>query len=147
MERNVTISNITHEDLVNLFSTATYGSSWLCICKKDNVSDLEKEDDCREDVWAKALLNGRSIEVRDYYAEGSTYGDLPHHVDNDDCECGVYTLTLKDVIKGLEKCASHKEEWVRKCFNDLCDEDSVDLDLPEAECLMQVIVFGEEIYG
>lgn len=147
MERNVTISNITHEDLVNLLSTATYGSSWLCICKKDDVSDLEKEDDCREDVWAKALLNGHSIEVRDYYAEGSTYGDLPHHVDNDDDECGVYTLTLKDVIKGLEKCASHKEKWVRTCFNDLYEEDGYNLDLPEAECLMQVIVFGEEIYG
>lgn len=147
MKRNVTISNITHDDLVNLFSTATYGSSWLCICRKDDVSDLEKEDDCREDVWAKALLNGRSIEVRDYYAEGSTYGDLPHRIDNDDDECGVYTLYLKDFIKGLEKCASHEKYWVRKCFNDLCDEDSVDFDLPEAEYLMQVIVFGDEIYG
>lgn len=56
-----------------------------------------------------------------------------------------YEVSLKDVIEGLQKCfdgESYLEEYVR----DLADNDG-NLDLPEAETLLQVITFGNHIYG
>ena len=63
MKTKTTITELSHEDLVNLLSTATFGSSWLSCCisqaTRDKLKDLP--GDCREDIWANALLNGFPI--------------------------------------------------------------------------------------
>jgi hypothetical protein len=139
------VSGLTHDELVDLFCTATYGSSWLCI-SAENARDLVEDGDCREDVWAKALLNGREIVVTDYYAEGERYGKLPCVIDPLDGDCANYTVTLKDVENGLKKCFNHKDAYIRE-YADYFREGGGNMDLQAAETLMQIIVFGEHIYG
>ena len=86
MKTKTTITELSHEDLVNLLSTATYGSSWLsCTVAKATSDSLDiKEEDCREDVWAKALLAGFPVFLTDHQAEGCTYG--PRGTVNEDDE-------------------------------------------------------------
>ena len=149
MEVKTTITNITHDDLVNLFSTATYGSYYLdCGVPKGfyKGTELEDENDCREDKWAKVLLAGKHIYVYDYYAEDADefYGNLPHHW-SANRECMIYELTLDDIKKAVEKlsCAgTHEKKWVQDWINE-----GNDFDLIEADALMQCIVFGKYIYG
>lgn len=143
MKTKTTIVEITHEDLVDLFSTATYGSSWLIIQARC-CWDLAKDGDCREDVWAKVLLAGKKIVVWDEYAEGVVYGSLSHEIDSDDESVG-YFITLEDIKTGIQKCLDSDTEYLRDCANDLIKGDG-SLDLPEAEAIMQVIMFGEYIY-
>lgn len=85
--------------------------------------------------------------VLDYYSEDEdeAYGNLPHEWDN---KRGAmrYTVTLDDIKKGLLK-ALDNGDWDAKCAFDLISDDSCDLDLTEAENLLQIITFGEAIYG
>lgn len=139
------ITDITHEDLVNLFSTGLYGSYYLD-ADYPNL-DIYEEGECFEDKLAKALLAGHTIEINDMYAEDKDdfYGELPHKWDGS-YGCMRYEITLQDVIKGLEK-AIFDGDYSAKCFNDLCNGDAYNLDLPEAETLMQYIMFGELVYA
>ena len=78
MKTNLTISEITHKDLVNFFSTSLYGSTYL---EADYTNpSLKEEGDCFEDVLAKNLLAGDSVVITDWYAEGEAYGSLFHIV-------------------------------------------------------------------
>lgn len=154
MKTQTIISEITHEDLVNLFSTALYGSSYLSASYKEPVN--EDEDDCYEDVLAKILLNGGRILITDYYAEGCHFGLLPHAMD--ESENVTYSVCLKDIIFGLEQTAhgtfnSQSEDFVederrfaKKAFDSFATE-ACDFDLTYADCLMQIILFNEIIYG
>ena len=148
MKIKTIITEINHDDLVNLFSTATYGSSFFDVTKKKKDyygTELEDENDCREDTWAKILLAGNSVYVLDYYSEEEAYGNLPHKWDE---RRGAmrYTVTLEDIKKGIQK-AIDNGDWDAKCAFDLINDDSCDLDLTEAENLLQIITFGEAIYG
>ena len=148
MKTKTIITEINHEDLVNLFSTATYGSSYFEVVKKKKDyygTELEDENDCREDTWSKILLSGKAVYVLDYYSEEEAYGNLPHEWD-ERREAMKYTVTLEDIKNGLEK-ALDNGGWDEKCARDLIDDNSYNLDLPEAENLLQIITFGEAIYG
>lgn len=152
MKMRIIVDELSREDLVNLLSTATYGSWWLGVSTGD-MSGVEKEEgDCLEDVWAKCLLAGHPIECTDYYAEGEAYGDLPNTTDEE--ENVTYQVTMEDVKNGLQKCydgtfkasGKNEREYLSRCFASLRDE-GPDFDLEMAEALMQVIMFGELIYG
>ena len=150
MKTKTIITEINHDDLVDLFSTATYGSSYFDVVKKKKDyygTELEDANDCREDAWAKILLAGKPVYVLDYYSEDEdeAYGNLPHKWDN---KRGAmkYTVTLEDIKKGLQK-ALDNGGWDADCAFDLINDDSCDLDLTEAENLLQIITFGEAIYG
>ena len=154
MKTQVIISEITHDDLVNLFSTALYGSSYLS-SSYDECAD-EDDDDCYEDVLAKILLSGGKIQITDHYAEGCDYGNLPYEMDEDDNI--TYDVTLEDIKRGLAQAAngtfnSQSEDFVederrfaRKAFDSFLSE-ACDFDLTYADCLMQIILFDEIIYG
>ena len=159
MKTKTIITELTQEDLVNLLCTATYGSDWLSCYAPDRRHIVREEGDCREDIWAKVLLAGDRILCTDYYAEGTSYGTLTHTKDDEDNV--IYTLSLQDIINGLQKCAdgtfSHtnydeadngdtEKSWIAKCFQHF-KEDTGEMDNPEAESLMQIILFGELIYG
>ena len=144
-----TVTDITHDDLVNLLCTATYGSNYfMCAIKKADYygTELENPDDCREDKWAKVLLSCKPIIVRDYYAEDDKdfYGKLPHDYDLNR-ECMNYTVTLDDIKKGLER-IFREGGWGASYVMDLV-EDNGGFDLDEAESVLQRIIFGQEIYG
>lgn len=156
---NVEIIDITHEDLVNLFSTALYGSSYLSAeYDKDFYNSIpanKRVGDCLEDKLADVLLNGGEIYIYDAYSEGEVYNTngvlIKEEYGND--EYAQYTLTLTDIVEGLQRAANgtyktnNDTKFIRQCFNELVDEDCYDLDLTDADALMQVITFNELIYG
>lgn len=149
MKTKTIISDINFEDLVDLFSTALYGSQKFCAYY--NKSDYEKcpdknDGDCYEDKLARILLNGGTVVVFDLYAEmdGDFYGDLPHKW-NEKHEVMGYTLRLKDIEVGIQK-AIDNGGWSAECARDLVNNEDGNLVLPEAEEVMQWILFGESIY-
>ena len=70
-----------------------------------------------------------------------------------DEEYAKYTLTLTDIIEGLQRAANgtyktnNDTKFIRQCFNEFADEDCCDFDLTDADALMQIITFNELIYG
>lgn len=139
MEIKTTIVTISREELVNLFATGLYGSSYLD-ADYDSNPDLA-DCECFEDKLAVSVLAGRSITFRDMYAEGCIYGNLPHAIEDD--EDVVYKVTLEDIKRGLER-AAETCPWAFRAF---VDEDSPDWDYYAGDALLQTIVFGELIYG
>lgn len=165
MKTQTTITELGHDDLVNLFSTALYGSSYLSAdyTIEDKKSVNPSKDDCYEDIIAKILLEGKSVEVTDYYAEGQSYGSLPYWLQDEEDEDAavIYRLTLEDIKRGLERAANGTftittnlgEDYVKgekesalASFNSFATE-SLDFDLVRADILMQIILFDEIIYG
>jgi hypothetical protein len=126
----IDLENITHENLVDLLCTATYGSDWLGIktLKSERFMDEEVEQSvrdgwCIEDKWAHRLLKGGHIVCLDYEDEVR------------------YELTLDDIKKGLIKARDGEaiRDWV-----DFCEEND---DYFTCNNLVQVCMFGEVIYG
>lgn len=149
MKVEIKITDITHDDLVNLLSTAWCGSCWIGL-NYDSIEyfELSQEqkygDNCIEDKMAGLLLAGKSVEIIDAYCmdKDEFYGTLPHRYD----EYGDmrYTVTLEDIKRGLEK--AYQDNYLRECLNNLINDDSYNLDQPQAESLVQCILFGEVIY-
>ena len=156
MKTKTTITELTHDDLVELFSTALTGSSYLGADYEESIEHDEK--DCFEDILANILLHGGCIKVNDYYSEGDVYGELPHELDEEN-ECTTYYVTYDDIKKGLERAAdgtfnAGNDKWTeqtkrsaRASFDSFMNEDACDFDLVRADILMQIILFDEIIYG
>jgi len=151
MKTKTIITEITHDDLVNLFSTACYGSQWLA-CDYDSTTYRELQnssaDDCLEDKLAKLLLAGKTVKFCDYYAEScyDYYGKLPHKWDDVEL-CMVYNVTIDDIKTVLQWALNNGDCYEKKYANDFIDNEGYDLDQPEAEYLCQLIMFGKQIYG
>lgn len=155
MKTKTTITELSHEDLVNLLCTATYGSSWLsCTIARATRDRINIEDgDCREDVWAKALLAGFPVFLTDHQAEGSYYGGHDHGITDEDGSV-TYRITLEDIIAGLQSAldgdfAPNDEDEVElaaRCVLHLRDE-AFDFDATDAEILAQIIMFNSIIYA
>lgn len=120
MKTTTKITGISKDDLENLFITASYGSDWLHV---RNFCD--------------------KYQMCDYYAEDETdfYGELPHEW-NDEDECMVYTITIGDIEKGIAKCI---DMGMNAAWHLIYEPEQ--LDMYEANAIMQVVVFGEEVYG
>lgn len=156
MKTKTTITELTHDDLVELFSTALSGSSYLGADYEESIE--YNEDACFEDILANILLHGGCIKVNDYYSEGDVYGELPHELDEDN-ECTTYFVTYDDIKRGLERAAdgtsnAGNDKWTKQTkrsakvsFDSFMDEDRCDFDLVRADILMQIILFDEIIYG
>ena len=151
MKIKVTITEISHDDLVDLISTAFTYSTFL-VANYDSIEykqlpNADENNDCLEDKMAKLLLAGKSVEFCDRYAEDSSdsHGNLPHMYDNDYGTMD-YTVTLEDIKKGLQK-ALNKGGYSAECAMNLINADDGNLDQPQAEELVQYIMFGESIYG
>jgi hypothetical protein len=137
METKITVTKFDHEDLVNLLSTALYGSSWFGASydKKIYNTLTKTEGDCFEDALADMLLAGHKITITDYYAEGESYSKKCVGFDGEDAN---YEVTLKDFLK----VASTKQGF--KLVEDVLDGDG---DFCTADAFLQRVVFGEEVYG
>jgi hypothetical protein len=157
MKTQVTIKELTKEDLVDLFSTAFYGSNYLSADYEEAIE--YNEEDCYEEIMANILLNGGEIYVTDGYADGCHYGNLKYQF-NEDYDA-TYTLRLEDIIKGLEKAANgtfnlrqdvgadfadRNREFAKRSFEAMAWNIS-EWDMLTADCLMQIILFDEIIYG
>lgn len=121
------------------------GCDWICLDYKD--SDYEsipqdgRDGDCFEDKLADLVLNGRSFEITDYYAEGDLFADDARLDEEDN---GVYTITLDRILKG---CSQTSNRWEKDGYSKLQRilEDGGDYTI--ANALLQIIMFGEVIYG
>lgn len=163
MEATVQITNLTltHEDLVNILSTATYGNNGIkCnVRKSDYINYItdDSDDKCREDIWADVLLNGGKIQIDDIYSgedeldsntdvEKAKYGNLPAHlkkIHNDFFDEDYYVISyevgLNDIIEGIKKSTDN--------YNLAEDVISGNGDMYDAYNLIQEIIFGEIVYG
>lgn len=162
MKTQTTITELTKEDLVNLLSTALYGSNYLSADYEESVE--HDEDDCYEEIMAGILLNGGKILITDGYAEdGEVYGNLPCKVDEDEdgCLTTTYHVTLDDITTGLTRAANgtfntrpdvsaeyvdSNIEFAKRSFNAFAFDER-EWDYNTADCLMQIILFDEIIYG
>ena len=156
MKTQVKITELTKEDLVDLFSTAFYGSNYLSVGYE--AENDEKDGYC-EGTMANVLLNGKSIRVTDRYADGCHYGELPCQL-NEEYDA-VYTLGLEDIIAGLERSANGTFNTRKDVSANFADKNEVfakrsfeafawngrDWDAITADCLMQIILFDEIVYG
>ena len=139
MKTKTIVLEIDHDDLVNLFSTGLDGSNYLDADYESN--DVLADCECFEDKLAQSVLAGRSITFRDMYAEGYAHGELPRVIDDND-EDVIYTVTLEDIKRGLEKAADICP-WAFRAFADYTS----DWDYYAGDALLQIIIFGELIYG
>lgn len=142
MKARLNIIELSQDDLVELLSSSLYGSYWASV-KYDSIEYKQlpnaEENDCIEDKCAKLLLAGKTIEIADRESEEEHYGKLPHKWDEEEYAMN-YTISLKDIKKGINKCFKTNPKAVINLIEqeeDFCDADSI----------LQTIVFGKEIYG
>lgn len=137
MKTKITVTELSHEDLVGLLSTALYGSTWFEADYDSNIynSLKNKEGDCFEDKLADMLLSGNKITIFDHEAEGESYSKKCVGFDG---ESAIYEITLKDFLKT----ASTKRGF--KLVEEVLSGDG---DYWTADAFLQRVIFGEEIYG
>jgi hypothetical protein len=137
MKTQIKVTALEHEELVDLLSTALYGSSWCGADYDRKVYNklAEKHGDCFEDALADMLLAGHKISFTDYYAEGEKYSDKFVKFDGEDA---IYEAELKDFLK----VASTKRGY--QLIEEVLSGEG---DYWTADAFLQRVVFGEEIYG
>lgn len=128
--------NINKEMLIDLFSTSTYGSEWFGIATLKSEQYIDSKFDkeylenrCREERWADRLLNGGHIVLKDYY---------PQIEDGEDVVC---------VKLNLEEFTSRFEKAKVICPTEYAQFINEEYDHYTCNNLMQVVMFGEVIYG
>lgn len=144
MKTRITVTELSHEDLVNILSTALYECNYLdAVYDRDmwkQIPEDKKEGNCYEDHLADMLLNGHYIAIIDFYAEGQIYGKRKHPMPASvDGEKNVtYCLALQDL---LWACSSPRG------YQLVTEILSGEGDYFTANSLLQIALFGEEIYG
>jgi len=152
MKIRITVTELSHEDLVNILSTALYGCDYLQVDYDrefwKSIPEDKKSGDSYEDHLADILLNGGAIELTDIESDGELYKTrgVPSRVEkeispynpNELYEVGVYTLRLKAILKA---CSSERG------YKLLTETLSGEGDYFTANNLLQIAMFGEEIYG
>ena len=140
------VIELTHEEIVNIFSTANYNNSSLELSYADSMDDLAREvkkkwNDthgdtmCYEDKLAAILENGGTIAAID--VEEYEYGD--YDGEEPTKENHVYPITMQTL---LDACST--EEGYSYTKRLLVDEEG---DLYDAWNIIQIAMFGEVIYG
>lgn len=109
------------EWLVNWLSDAFDLSPWFEVAKYYPPS-TSSSDVCREEKWASALLNGGYIVV------------------DDPEENKRHKVTLEDIIKGFGK-------FIFDCPEQYANMMTENYDFYDADCLLQIVIFGEVTYA
>lgn len=168
MEATFTVNKLTHDELVNLFSTATYGNeSAIMIKPSEEYDGLQLDDQSREDYWASILEHGGSLWVYDLYDESSSKEEAEYYgkqgvnwIETDykgvtnkmvdlfgrvhiigKFSVPAYKITMKTLIAGINANTKESSRLVQELFIEGGG------DLYTAYNLMQIAVFGEIIYG
>lgn len=139
MKTKIKVTAFEHEELVDLLSTALYGSSWF---EADYDSEIyesikSKNGECFEDKLADMLLAGHKITIIDHEADGESYSKKFVRFEGK-YKRAVYEVDLKDFLKtaSTERGYQLVEEVL-----------SGDGDYWTGDAFLQRVVFGEEIYG
>lgn len=155
METKVT--SLSKDDLINLFATATYGSEAIEVTIHPHSKKLAIGDNKDEKI-ANVLLKGGDIEITDLYSEepkgnADHYGsnhifvhwkafEVDKHFSEEQGKWGhmVYTINMQNILRGINKSQAAKD-YAHTLF------ETKDGDYYTAYNLIQLIVFGEEVYG
>lgn len=140
MKYNLQVTEITHDELVSIFSMLCCENDFAVSYKKRLYDSIPKENtqgECYEDKIADCLLNGKQIAVTDLQADEEVYGNLDHTIDAEDGSV-TYYVDLQDFLKGFSN--ADAMEYVK----DLAEEND---DYWTAYNLIQFVIFGEIIYG
>lgn len=138
MKTKITVTEINHEELVDLLSTALEGSNWFGASYDKTLYESIQETHgyCLEDKLADMLLSGHHITITDYEADGESYSSKCTKITADGD--AVYKVGLDDFLK----VASTKKGF--QLLSDVLDGTG---DYYTADAFLQRVVFGEEIYG
>lgn len=144
MKANITVTELTHEDIVNILSSGLYDCNFLDVTYSKKIWNTipadKREGDCYEDHLADMLLNDYSIQIIDIYADGLLYTRRQHspkpYINMDDE--GVYALRLQDLLWACNTMRGYRY---------LTEILSGEGDYHTANSLIQIAVFGEEIYS
>lgn len=119
--------DLSQEELVNILSGATYGSDWLEIYATDEERGKIKIDggDCREDVWAKILLAGGTVQAVDHEEEKE------------------YPLTLKDFKEAFTILGQESSS----ALMNIIEDEGMSADYYDYNNLLQCAMFKEIVYG
>ena len=139
MKTTIKVTQFEHEELVDLLSTALYGSSWFEADYDSKIYETlkVKNGECFEDKLADMLLSGHTITITDLEAEGEKYSNKFVRFEGK-YEAAVYELNLKDFLKTAS---------TKRGFQLVEEVLSGDGDYWTADAFLQMVVFGEEIYG
>ena len=112
------------EFLGDFLSGAFYDSPWARALIYEDTPNVPHTDACAcyEDKLADILLNGHAIKV----------------VDNE--EGGEYSMSLNDIVKGFKRLMFDEPRHYADIMTD-------EADLWSWDALLQIIIFGEVIYG
>ena len=140
METKITVTAMSHNDLVDLLSTALYGSTWFAASyDKDIYDSLEvTEGECFEDALADMLLAGHKITIIDMEADGESYSNKCVGFDKYRYGSAIYEVCLNDFLQ----VASTKTGY--RLIEEVLSGDG---DYYTADSFLQRVVFGEEVYG
>lgn len=162
MKTKTIISEITHEDLVNLFSTALYGSTWLSATYRTEdwefvKKQLKETDASYEDKLADIILNDGHIWFYDHIAADKDevyqgrfcenfYWDYTRNM-------ACYEVSLDSIRQGLQAamdgefiCYCNEKGWAKDVVCKMLQDDGGDYDMGDAELIMQIILFSEVVY-
>lgn len=145
MDIQYTVKGITEEELSTLCSLLEGAPEMHLAMDKETYAKYRTEDDCLEDAWARAILNGEkvyfiddSVTSEDEAIEPAEGVEIDTEVDQYGDFIVKYALTLENILKGLS--SEEAQPYVR----DFIEEND---DMWTAYNLFQIIAFGEIIYG
>ena len=139
MKTEIKVTEINHEELVDLLSTALYGSSWFdAEYDKEVYKSLTKtKGECFEDKLADMLLAGHKITIIDLEADGESYSKNFVRFEGRH-QNAVYEVGLDDFLKVAS---------TQKGYRLIKEVLSGEGDYYTADSFLQTVVFGEEVYG
>jgi hypothetical protein len=146
---SIQVCNITKDDIVALVNYI-YGSYFVLKIPDnlpDKFKDLIKDLKYKEDKIATILLNGGSIIVSDKSVQSEDENYAADGIEaeyNEQDVCMDYKISLKDIEAGLSRCTEGQPlysliEFTRGNFEEI--------DMYDMEIFLQMILFGELIYG
>lgn len=155
MKTKLTITKLEGRDLSLLLGAAAAGSEWLAITTNKDARGGFKVDGSVDLAasWAAHLLAGGKLTAFDSQAEGELRGPIKDkHLDEDGD--GVYIFGLDDIIRGLEAAANatytgaleRGKDPGSSSFSSLYFRDISAFSGPEADVLLQIILFNEIVY-
>lgn len=139
MKTEIKVTELEHGELVDLLSTALYGSTWFDASYNKEVYEslTNTTGECFEDKLADMLINGHKITITDLEAEGESYSKKFVKFEGK-YQNAVYEVELNDFLKVAS---------TKKGFRLLEDVLSGEGDYYTADAFLQRVVFGEEVYG
>jgi len=139
MKAEIKVTELDHEDLVNLLSTALYGNNTFAATYDMRIYESLKNTigDCFEDKMADMLLAGHKITITDLWADGEIQSKKKFVRFEGVYQNAVYKVGIKDFLKAASTPRGY--ELVKDILEGYGD--AID-----GHAFIQLVVFGEEVY-